>query len=223
MLAFKANASIISAIAVWIGIVAQAKEINTICVGKETANTAVVYLHGLDSLTPSLQEENNRRTLSQLADELGFRLAIARSGFSCKDKLCWPQKTPEEHKDTYTLLTKALSTCLTKHTKSWGLLGFSNGGYFASKVAQYCYLDGPKWIIASGSAGSLIKDTQEKPAQCPKLTVMIGDQDITRNNAKRYAESMKTAGFKVSFNLFAGKHELLKKPLLIQLRELIKD
>jgi predicted esterase len=193
------------------------------CYGSDKAKNFIAYLHGLDSIAPSTQELANRKLLKALADQLGFRLAIARSDAVCNKSLCWRHNEPDEHSKTYRDLMAALEKCKPRNAHTLGLVGFSNGGYFTSKVTQFCYKDGPKWIIASGSAGSWNHTYHGDKSSCPSIAIMIGEGDLSREKAERYAKFLISSGYKGSFTTFKGRHELFHEPLKKQLKAFLTN
>src|ERR1700733_2057996 len=55
------------------------------CLGPENAKKAAVYLHGLDTVHPSVQEMQNRKTLSEIAKNLNLRIAVPRAPSHCQN------------------------------------------------------------------------------------------------------------------------------------------
>lgn len=138
----------------------------------------VVYLHGLDPIPTSAQELGNRELLKELAKSKNFNLAILQSGEICKNQQrCWPHGT-QDLLDT--LVTQLISVNCGRKPQRKVLLGFSNGGYVAAKLAAQCFEGFGRYIsVGVGKIGSSIKD-------CSALTVIMGRRDLQYTTAKKF-------------------------------------
>lgn len=181
-----------------------------LCVGDKSSKYQWIYLHGMDEPEISPQERDNRALMERLSRSMQARIFVARGNNLCKGKVCWKQTSPEEVKETFDSTRLAAKDCLD-FNKPFGLIGFSNGGYLVSKVAQFCIAPKPAWILAIGSAGSL--STETNLAECAPLSLLIGKKDMTRDKAKKYFESLQKAKLKVSYDNFTGGHELIQPVL----------
>lgn len=182
-----------------------------VCYGDRGASKQFIYLHGMDSSVPSAQELENRALMLKLAKQLKARVAIPRGNHLCQGKVCWKQGTIQEVDNTFRQVLEESRDCLDL-TRPYGLLGFSNGGYLASKVAHFCVPPQPSWIIASGSAGQ--PPMNKELSKCPRMALLIGTKDITRKKTESYFQQLKSRRAMVSFRTFPSGHVLLEKPLL---------
>jgi hypothetical protein len=194
------------------------KEIS--CVPQKDAKASLIYLHGLDPEPTPREELNHRQMVTELAAKNKLNLFIPRSTILCKERYCWPNNDPKLHKEVYDAILIESKKCLGD-AQPLILLGFSNGGFFSSKVATYCY-SGVAAVIASGSYGSLtdVDLKRIEPAKCPSIALTIGSGDLSYAKAKKYYADLKKAGYKVSFDSFPAKHELSRKVLQSKLHEL---
>ena len=127
------------------------------CLGNPRAKNHAVYLHGFTDENMSGQEKVNYRNLSKLAGVLDMMIAIPSSTKSClKDgrrQRCWgTEMTQSEAESALVVAKKAARKCFPRN-RPYGLIGFSNGGYVATKVFSYCLA--PKqapllrWIVTA--------------------------------------------------------------------------
>ncbi len=184
-----------------------AKTIEVDCLGSPDAKGHLIYLHGLTAPDQDTQEEGeNRKVLEQLAQDLSLRIALPR-GFLCPNgKLCWPGRDKNEILRTFDKLREKAQTCW-KGQPSYGVLGFSNGGYFAFKLYKLHQDPLLTQILATGSAGTWdSKVDQVNPAS--RFSLMIGRKDITLKKASQLADTLRKAipGFR--FETFPGGHRL---------------
>lgn len=179
-----------------------------ICVKNTIEQFNLVYLHGLDGTEPGSLELENRLILKNLAKKLGFRLAIMRSNETCKTRKCWPQSTPQLFQETLAAIKATLPACLDMKKKTL-LFGFSNGGYFVNKLAQTC---DPNFsaLASSGAAGNpkFLSLPTPAPKQCPGLTMMIGDKDISLKKAATFQKGWQHTSVKLEYQVFKGKHQV---------------
>jgi predicted esterase len=196
-----------------------------VCEQRKDAKFSLVYLHGLDPQEPSLQEKQNREILQSLSLKHAANLLIPRSKILCKNKnLCWLHANAVEHEKVYKEILDATGRCV-KNPVPIVLLGFSNGGYFASKVATRCY-NGIAAVIASGSAGNAqdARVDQKRAPSCPPIYLTMGRRDLSFTKAEKFYAGLKAAGYQISFEPFSGSHELSKATLdLIMAKLRVQD
>ena len=182
---------------------------DVLCYGQKTAKTALIYLHGIDGKTPSKQELDNRKMLKKIAEAEGIRVAIIRSPSKCptnKSNLCWEYRPKERTKASYDFIKEAASSCFDLRSNII-LLGFSNGGYLASRLAQHCLAPEVSHVISVGSAGVTTEGIAPQKG-CSDLFLVIGKKDMTNSKTKRYSKLLKKGGVKVKVFEFKGGHEL---------------
>lgn len=180
-----------------------------LCLGSSNPlHPVIIYLHGIDSEAMSEQERKQRKILHQVGNKLGVRFAAPRSEKKCsgkwQGKLCWPMENAAVLQQQAAKLVAAAMKC-GKQVKGW--LGFSNGGYFAAKLVQYC-IKHPGWTIAIGSAGSWKGHETSSLKSCGPLTLAIGKKDMTHAAAKKFAAYLKERQALVEFHEFMGGHEI---------------
>ena len=153
------------------------------CIGPESANTFVIYLHGMDSISPSKQELQNRAILADLAKQKNIRFALPRAQMQCPtqaDSMCWGWSFSSAE------ISAILPTILDSRKACFGtekpfrMLGFSNGGYLLTKwysLGLSPQLSRPDSLFASGSAIGNVPAGISDLSKNPKLTLMIGKLD----------------------------------------------
>src|SRR5690606_4999960 len=145
-----------------------------LCLGEAKAPHRAIYLHGMDSEKPSPQEQGNRETLARIAKAMNMVIAVQRGNHRCKGQVCWRQDSMPEVVSTYKTLRSDAGACFDPD-KGFGLIGFSNGGYFATKVAHFCLKPAPLWVAATGSAGSAPSGATLE--RCPRIVLQMGEKD----------------------------------------------
>lgn len=186
------------------------KSFPTNCVGKAGASRNLIFLHGIMPRGPVPPELDYEPELGALAKELDLRIALPRSTTYCKgskDKYCWTGETAPEIAATYGAVVRSAEACFGPG-KSFGLVGFSNGGYHVGRVVMRCLAPKPQYVIAIGSAGDLAHSEGRDLARCAPTTILIGDKDITRDAARRFAERLGKQKLPVTFRTFAGGHDV---------------
>lgn len=181
-----------------------------LCLGDKSAKNQWIYLHGMDEPEISPQERDNRALMERLSRTMNARIFVPRGNSICQGKICWRQNSPEEVKATFGEIRQAAKSCINPD-KPFGFIGFSNGGYIASKIAHFCLAPKPAWIVAIGSAGQF--SGEGNLTDCTPLSLLIGKHDMTREKAKRYFEALTKAKLKVTYKNFQGGHELIQPVL----------
>jgi hypothetical protein len=180
----------------------------------------VVYLHGMDSPSVSPQENENRKTLAELAEELHLRIALPRSSMTCPTQagsICWGWKfSPQELESALKVITNARTECFSTQ-RPYDLIDFSNGGYLLThwyrKNLDPAIDTPPQSMVAFGSELGTV------PAQCnfknlPPLTLAIGTEDeFNRDPKHRFFQELKSAGANAELIEFQGGHTLNKDAL----------
>ena len=99
---------------------------DTICLGPKKASHFAIYLHGMDSVVPSIQELQNRETLEKIANKLNLRIAIPRATNRCLQQpnlLCWgwDENTSLKTLNALKDIPRSAEQCFSN--KSYGLIG----------------------------------------------------------------------------------------------------
>ncbi len=197
------------------------------CLGAKEAPLALIYLHGLETPSGSLSEEEvlNRRVLTRIASELPIRIALPTSTQLCDDKLCWPGRDAEEVKQTYQGLLKISELCWSRpqaFPSRFAILGFSNGGYFAFKLFKTEFDPRLLAILASGSAGQWNAKTDRHHPKA-SFHLMIGEQELTFKAARALAKNLRVSLPSFKLHTYTGGHRLDHDTLLGLLKPLATD
>jgi hypothetical protein len=130
----------------------------TSCIGPESANVFFIYLHGIDSNPPSLQELKNRAILEKVALQKNIRIAMPRASMLCPNQpnsYCWGWSFDQsELLKVIPMIIESRKVCF-RADKSFGLIGFSNGGYLLTRLYSQKMISGsdlkPTLLVTSGS------------------------------------------------------------------------
>lgn len=168
------------------------------CLGQRSASRHVVYLHGLDSYAPSWQELDNRRALAAIPDAA---IAMPRAP-ACGGGRCWSD-ADDGVRETIDAIRDAARTCFDDHT-SYGVIGFSRGGFALARLAS-CDAIGARWAIVASAFGY----TEElRLRDCP-VAIVVGRHDrYHHDGAVGYAQRRRMAGIPGTLFEFDGGHRL---------------
>jgi len=136
--------------------------------GDATAPHTWVYLGGL--VRAFRDEKAHRAIIDGIAKQLNLRVIAVPPKVRCPqfdNMLYWPHDTDEEVLATYRSIKETIG-----NRKIDGFIGFSNGGYFLTHLAQTVELNAP--VIAIGAGGIVKKDPVPNVAP---ITVIIGKKD----------------------------------------------
>ncbi|MEO0334909.1 MAG: hypothetical protein AAF202_00840 [Pseudomonadota bacterium] len=199
------------------------------CMGSPSARNHAVYLHGFTGHKFETSELRNLQNLRKLVNNLDLMIAIPKSPKSCfhkgRRRRCWgTEMTETQARDATRIAAKAAAKCFPRRS-DYGLIGFSNGGYVATKVFSYCLAPqiSPrlKWIVTIGAAklwGS--GHSRRNLRSCRPITLVAGKRD--RYNYERRQNkfrNLRKKGADISILLFDGGHEVPYGPLLTALRK----
>lgn len=191
-------------------------------IGSKDAKNFVLYLHGMDSPGPSKQERTNREVLKKIAEKLDILFALPRSESKCSNNeklLCWEQDTIEELQKTYAVIKDSVDRKI--HENSFGIIGFSNGGFFVSKLLQHGITNEPLWFLSIGSAGSWNSKNKIDLKNRSPIVILIGRHDRWHYDyAHKYANYLKEAKANVHLMAFDGGHEMLAQPIIEAIKKL---
>lgn len=161
----------------------------------------IIYFHGLDKDPPKIAEISRQTQFETLSKRLNANIWIARSSQNCKNLKCWPHQSPEAIKQEWEKIKSSSSGCID-FDKPTGLIGFSNGGYYVTKLMQTCQYPNVIWGVATGSSGNM------SSSLCGDLHLLIGKRDLTYTKAKNFFLSMKKKHTHIFFHDFHGGHDL---------------
>lgn len=193
------------------------------CLGDAQNKHALIYLHGLEPPEKlSSIEKENRLVLARLAQHLPFRIILPQSQELCEGKRCWPGRDAAEVDKVYAQIIKISQKNCGPLGSSYGLLGFSNGGYFAFKLYKWQRDPRLKWILATGSAGSWDSKI-DRPSPYATFRLMIGLKEITRQAALSLERQLKPSLPAFRLDSFPGGHQLHYETTLGILRQIKLD
>jgi hypothetical protein len=182
----------------------------TRCVGPEGAKRRAVFLHGMQAFRGPTVTEVYGRDLERVAETTGTRIAVPESAAPCRGaawKSCWTADSPAATARTWRAIVESAATCFDG-ARTFSLVGFSNGGYFAAKVAMLCDATRPSRILAIGSAGDAGNARLKSLAHCSPLTLSVGDRDGTRRDARAFAAALRPLGLPTRLETYRGGHEV---------------
>ena len=192
------------------------------CIGPESAEIFVIYLHGMDSVQPSAQELANRSLLEQMAKTRNIRFALPRAQSKCPnepDSICWGWKFDQaELEAVLPPILQARAQCFSKK-KPFKIVGFSNGGYLLarwySQAMRPSFPERPISLIASGSSKGDSSAAMSDLSANPSLTLIVGKQDqFNFDPAESLFHRLKDLSAPVTLIEFDGGHVLDEQSLL---------
>jgi poly(3-hydroxybutyrate) depolymerase len=179
--------------------------------GKDTP--VLVYLHGMYAGHGSAEEWK----LVHTAAQRGFAVVIPRGKrglcawkAELKDHFCWPQEAEDPHAfktvvaDWERVLWQ-VDALLEGGTHNRYVLGFSNGGYFASYLATHGMFNAHAYAIVN--AGPLAPPPKPEKA-VPILLVSARDDTDQAPKMKELHDSLSKAGWAHAFCARPGVHAL---------------
>lgn len=196
------------------------------CIGPKDSKTALIYLHGMDTESPSPQEIENRKTLKKISEFLNIGIALPRATAKCPNKtqLCWGWNFNEAGVVDSTLKTaqQTKEKCFPK-SKHTGLIGFSNGGFVINQIIKDCRKNNFDWLVSIGAGGSWNQTDKKDLSNCGSLTLMTGKKDKSNyEHIKELGKWFKDNKAKITVIEYNGDHILPEKDLENILRSFIK-
>jgi pimeloyl-ACP methyl ester carboxylesterase len=182
---------------------------STECLGSKN-DLQLIYLHGIFQGNETHPPIEFRDDLRRLANELPIRIAVPRSHLLCKrskDRYCWGDDQPKTIEEVYSKLLKSVASCFDVK-KGFGIIGFSNGGYHATRAALRCLQPQPKFVLAVGSSGDSRLAVSPDLSSCAEVHLLIGIKDMTRDGARGFSEAAAKSKLRVSYATFNGGHTL---------------
>ncbi|OFZ79400.1 MAG: hypothetical protein A2603_14515 [Bdellovibrionales bacterium RIFOXYD1_FULL_55_31] len=121
----------------------------TDCLGTWAAKHYLIYLHGMDTESPSPQEQQNREMLSRLAQVLNLRIALPRAKNACPTQpnlKCWDWAFTKEAVQAELANAIAEANQCFPDGAAFSFVGFSNGGYLVNAAIQNCIQKGHSFV-----------------------------------------------------------------------------
>jgi hypothetical protein len=179
----------------------------TVCVGSDHPIFRVVFLQGIQTDQTATQYPD---MLDTVGNALNIQFAIPQSNVLCKNsqnRYCWGSAEPSSVAEVYATIRHSAAQCFSLD-QPWGMLGFSNGGYHVGRVIAQGHMPQPAWAIAIGSAGNTATINRQSDAKRTPFYLSIGTDDITRGDARHFFDTLRSRGFNVQYDEFAGGHAL---------------
>ncbi len=173
----------------------------------------VVYLHGRYARDAASEEIDRQKRLAARATALGFAVVAVRGrlGTCTAPELanwyCWPsnETNADAGLEFVAAWGQALATAQERaHSHRRFLLGFSNGGYFASLVASRGWLEADAIVIAHGGP---VEPVHPRGATPPRL-LLSADDDVAQDEMIRFDEELTHEGWAHDAYARAGGHAL---------------
>lgn len=191
---------------------------STECIGSPTANKFIVYLHGMDSVSPSKQELGNRAILKNLAEKLNIRFALPRATQKCpvnNQQICWTwaAKTHEDISIVQMAIKSAAEDCFAN--RDYSVLGFSNGGVAVGALLRMCEKVSFKSAIIVGAAGGWFSTDPKNLEGCsPIIISLLGSEDqANQKYVREFVSHLISLKAQVSLVEYKGDHRLFFEPL----------
>ncbi len=185
-----------------------------LCLKPNQSMHSLIYLHGLDATHLSNQEKLNRKMLKKLSTDLQITIVAPRARTLCQNKLCWLHGTAANRAKEWRYIKQSLQNCSPKQEADY-ILGFSNGGYLAGKLALDCILsqNARTYIVGATISEEYIKTKGRAKCRHP-LVFHMGKHDQIYKRANRAFRSLLKNGYPVFWREFEGRHELKYSELI---------
>ena len=168
--------------------------------GSKNGYQTWLYLCGmLTDFLPQYMDELN--VLDTIGKELNIKILAVIPQRRCPNldnRLCWPQDNKEETLRTYKEIIDSIHQQIID-----GYIGFSNGGFFFTQLAQYITIHKP--IIAIGSAGNIYNS--QGPHNNIHLLIGKKDQWHYEHAINLYNQS-KNTNLTIDLFEYDGGHEI---------------
>jgi predicted esterase len=187
------------------------------CFAASAANRAprplLVYLHGRYARDAAAEELDRQRRLAARATARGFAVLALRGRLATctapelASWFCWPSNARNaDMADAFVgTWARALATAEERAgSRSRFLLGFSNGGYFASLIASRGLLDVEAVVVAHGGFVEPARVQRHRPP----LLLLSADDDVAQDDMIAYDEELTREQWAHESYARAGGHAL---------------
>jgi poly(3-hydroxybutyrate) depolymerase len=191
---------------------------------KTTKDTPVlVYLHGMYIGHGSPDEWN----LVHSAVTRGFAVVMPRGKrglcawkAELKDHFCWPQETddPQAFKNVVAEWDRVLwqvDAILEAGTHKRYVLGYSNGGFFASYIAEHALFPAQAYSIVNGG---MLEPVPRVAKPMPIMLISAADDMVQGPKMKELNDSFSKASWMHAFCTRPGQHPLAQEDVQASLR-----
>lgn len=176
-----------------------------VILGDRNSTHTWVYLCGLTDTFDSLEEQENRNILDRVGKSQGIRFLAIHPFERCEpagNKLCWRHYTEAEALQTYAMLKDAF-----KNEPIFGIVGFSNGGYYLNYLSQLMSLDWP--VLSIGATGEIIDANYAN-----KITLVVGKNEVIYDSAQKFAQDGNKTSLEIDF-IEHNKGHIMPEPEIL--------
>lgn len=189
-----------------------------LCITPKKPQRSLIYLHGLDPAGFSNQEKNNRKILKKISKQLHMIVYAPRAQNECKNrKMCWLHGSKSLRHKALLRVKEGFEHCSKSYQRIDYILGYSNGGYLAGKLALDCHQESKGaifFLVGATIKGDILKNLP-KPTTCqPSIFFHMGIRDQIYGDAHKAFQHLALEGHKVRWEDFNGGHELKFRSLL---------
>lgn len=183
-----------------------------VALGAPSSHHVWGYLCGLSENVDS-EKDNQQQVLNKVGKKLNITFLAITPQHRCSyldNKLCWPSEdasNPNKISEETTLRTyQEIKAALGQYKNLAGFIGFSNGGIFLSRLAQYVELNKP--LIAIGAAGPLINRGKGN-----RVYLMISKNEYHYNDVTQFYADAQQSLLQPTLVEHNGGHEIPEKSL----------
>lgn len=174
------------------------------------ASGGLIYLHGIDSPIPSLQEQRNRTIVGNIATNLGLDLYIPRATAQCEapwaGSICW--RLDNAAREEISTVELGATKCFSD-SKPILALGFSRGGILLSRISTLNLNTSFSALILVGAGGNV--PSTGYPANSLPVSILLGQFDKANDSfARNFCAWL---GPKCTLLSYEGGHELPEQKL----------
>lgn len=172
----------------------------------------VVYLHGRYARTAADEELDRQARLAQRATARGYAVLALRGrlglcGGKLEDWYCWPsnEKTAPAAPEIAGAWEPALATAEARAGRGRRyLLGFSNGGYFATLLAARDLFRADAVAIAGAGSATTIHPAGPKPP----IVLLFAEDDAALESMQGLASELRAVDWPFAAHVRDGGHQL---------------
>lgn len=194
--------------------------LKTDCIGNPTALVRFVYLHGWDHPSIGSHEKRNRKMFERLSKKYNWRVALPRGNGRCNRgrKQCWKVAGASQIKQSWKRVLDGAKTCFPEKS-SFGLVGFSNGGFFSTGAYGLCLEPRPLWTLSFGSAGLGFQHPSSFRS-CGPLRLFVGSREGIRARTELLYKRLKPYVKDINLIIYEGWHDVDESSLVKEIRVL---
>ena len=156
----------------------------------------------------------------RIASKHNWRIALPRGDGRCSSgqRQCWRVRSKGDLKRSWSRVVEGAKTCF-KDPSRFGVVGFSNGGFFTTAASAFCLEPKASYYISVGSAGLGYIPTRSYK-NCGPLRFHVGKRDVTRKRSFDLYQRLKPRLKDLKFVTFEGGHIISEKDLVDEVSRL---